>query len=155
MANPLPSNGGKIYNLATKMYNGIVAKGAAIPVTMVTADQMLSSKTAFKNADDVFNAARNTRRNAYQVSNPAQKALRAWLVVVRTVLAGRLGKRWSAAWAEAGFVAPTTAVPDTVEGRIALGLALVNYFTNNPSYEVPNMEVTAKKATTLTDAATS
>ncbi len=71
MANPLPTNSGKIYNLATKMYNGIVAKGAAIPVTMVTAAQMLSSKTAFKNAEATFNASRNALRNSYGVFKPA------------------------------------------------------------------------------------
>jgi hypothetical protein len=65
----------------------------------------------------------------------------------------RLGDRWSAAWAEAGFVAPSTAVPDTTEGRIALGLSLVTYFTNHPSSERPDDDVTAAKATALTDAA--
>ncbi|MBA3964036.1 MAG: hypothetical protein H0X40_19355 [Chthoniobacterales bacterium] len=155
MANPLPTNSGKISNLATKMYNGIVAKGAAIPVTMVTAAQMLSSKTAFKNDEATFNASRNALRNSYGLFKPAQKALYDWLVVVRTALAGRLGKSWSAAWAEAGFVAPSTAVPATIEGQIALGLSLVNYFTNNPTYEVPSMDVTATKGTALTDAAVS
>ncbi len=153
MANPLPKNAGKIFNLATKNYNGIVAKGAGVPVTMVTAAQMLSAKTAFKNAEDGFNTARNTVRTAYQGFKPAMTVLYAWLVAARTVLALQLGSRWSAAWAEAGFVAPSTAVPDTIEGQIALGLSLVNYFTNNPDAERPDDEVTAAKATELTNAA--
>ena len=93
MANPLPKNAGKIYNLATKNYNGIVTKGAAIPVTMVTAGLMLSSKTAFKNAETAFNAARNTVRNAFLVFKPAMGALYDWLVTARSVLALQLGDR--------------------------------------------------------------
>lgn len=154
MSNPLPTNDGKIYNLATRNYNGIVSTGASVPVTLLTAAEMLASKTAFKTAATTFNAARNGVRDAYKVFTPAMKSLTAWLYVVRTVLAGRLGRHWSAAWAEAGFVNNTTSVPDTIEGRIALGLALVTFFTNHPEYEVENMDVTAAKATALTDAAT-
>lgn len=154
MANPLPRNAGKIFNLATKNYNGIVAKGAEIPVTMVTAAQMLSSKTAFKNAETSFNTARNTVRSAYQTFKPAMAALYDWLVIARRALVQQLGDRWSAAWAEAGFVGPSTGIPDTIEGRIALGLSLVTYFTNNPTRERPDDDVTAAKATELTTAAT-
>ncbi|MBA3833274.1 MAG: hypothetical protein H0X34_15545 [Chthoniobacterales bacterium] len=151
----IPTNWGQVFILATKMYNGLVAFAAAIPVTMVNAAQMLASKTAFRNVGNTFNTSRNTLRNAYEVSKPAQDALYEWLLTVRAVLARRLGSRWSVAWAEAGFVSTSTAVPKTIEGRIALGLALVTYYTDNPSYEVADLDVTAAKATELTDAADS
>jgi hypothetical protein len=153
MTNPFPTNGGEIYNLATKNYDGIVAIGAAIPVTMVTAPQFLTSKTAFMNAETAFNTARNTQRNAYLVFKPAVSALYDWEIGARAVLTLQLGDQWSAAWAEAGFVAPTTAVPDTTEGQIALGRSLATYFTDHPSAERPDDDVTAAKATELTDAA--
>jgi hypothetical protein len=54
---------------------------------------MLASKTAFKNAGDTFNAARNTVNNAYKVSKPAQKDLYNRILTVRAVLARRLGSR--------------------------------------------------------------
>ena len=153
MANPLPRNAGKIYNLATKNYNGIVSQGVGVPVTMVTAAQMLASKTAFNNAETTFNTARNTLHTAYQTLRPATGALYDWLVVARRALVTQLGDRWSPAWAEVGFVAPSTAVPDTIEAQIALGLSMVTYFTNHPSAERPDDNVTAAKATELTDAA--
>ena len=149
----IPTNWGQLFNLATKMYNGLVLFALAIPVTMVTAAQMLASKTAFKNAGDSFNAARSNVNSAYQVSNPAQKALYKWLVATRSVLALQLGKRWSPAWAAAGFVGPTTKIPDTVEGRIALGNALETYLTDNPERERPDDDVTAAKAGEMTGAA--
>ncbi|MEO6871179.1 MAG: hypothetical protein ABI233_03040 [Chthoniobacterales bacterium] len=72
---------------------------------------------------------------------------------MRAVLARRLGEKWSPAWVGAGFVSPTTQVPSTIEAWIAFGLALVTYYTENPGYEVPGMDVAAAKATELTDAA--
>ena len=121
---------------------------------MVTAPQMLASKTAFKNAEDAFNAARNTVRTAYQTFKPAMTVLYNRLVVARRALVTQLGDQWSAAWAEAGFVAPSTAIPDTIEAQIALGLSLATYFTNHPDAERPDDFVTAAKATELTTAAT-
>jgi hypothetical protein len=153
MGNEFPTNSGEIYNLATKNYDGIVAIGAAIPVTMLSAPQLLTSKTAFMNAETAFNTARNTQRNAYLVFKPAMSALYDWLVGARAVLTLQLGDQWSAAWAEAGFVAPSTAVPRSAEGRIALGRSLAIYFTDHPTAERPDDDVTAAKATELTDAA--
>jgi hypothetical protein len=149
----MPDNAGEIYNLATKNYDGIVAIGAATQVTMVTAPQLLTSKSAFMNAETAFNTARNTQRNAYLVFKPAMGALYDWLVGARAVLTLQLGDQWSAAWAEAGFVAPSTAVPESTEGRIALGRSLAIYFTDHPSAERPDDDVTAAKAIELTDAA--
>ena len=56
-------------------------------------------------------------------------------------------------WAQAGFINPSTAVPRRIEERLGLTLSLANFFTANPSYEVPGMQVTAAKATTLRTAA--
>lgn len=77
--------------LATKMYTALVAFAAAIPVTMVTAAQMLASKTALKNAGDTFNAARTTVNNAHRDAKPAQDTLYQWLLTARAVIARRGG----------------------------------------------------------------
>ncbi len=149
----IPRNWGQLFNLATKVYNGIVEFGAAIPVTLVNAAQMLAGKTAFKNAGDNFNAARSNVNNAYRTAKPAQEALYRWLLAARAILALQLGEHWSPAWAAAGYVSPTTQAPDTIEGQIALGIALETYFTANPDRERPDDNVTAAKAAEVTAAA--
>ncbi len=153
MANPSPTNDAEIYTRATQNYEGLVAEGGTIPVTMVTAPEMLTSKEAFKNSGNAFGTARNNVRSAYQVFDPAMLALATWLSSVRAVIARRIGERWNAAWAEAGWPGPSTAVPKTVAGRLALGSSLKAYFTANPSYEVPNMGITADVADDLTTTA--
>ena len=69
------------------------------------------------------------------------------------VLAARFGNRWSTMWAQAGFNNSTTAIPKRIEERLGLGLSLANFFTDNPSYEVKSMDVTADRAKQLRDAA--
>ena len=149
----IPTNWSLLFGLASKVYRGLVALAESIPVTMVNPEEMLAGKTAFKEAGDSFNAARASVADAYKVSKPAQKALRAWLVMARTVLTMRMGRRWTAKWVAAGWVEPCTAVPDTNDARLALGISLATYFTENPGYEVAEMGVTAAKAIELTDAA--
>ena len=146
-------NDAQIYNLATKNYQGLVEDGEDIGITMVTAPEMLAARDAFKNAGNDVGTKRNALRNAYQVSHPAMDALYKWLLTTRSVIAGRLGDRWSAAWAEAGWPGPSTAIPKTIAGRISVGSSLKSYYTANPTYEVPSMNVTAAKADELTMAA--
>lgn len=67
----------------------------------------------------------------------------------------RFGTRWNTQWAQAGFINHTTAIPTKVEDRISLTLALANFFTANPGFEVPNMNQTAAYGTALRDAAIS
>jgi hypothetical protein len=56
-------------------------------------------------------------------------------------------------WAQAGFISPSTAVPKRIQQRLGLALSLKSFFTANPTYEVPAMEVTAAQATALRIAA--
>lgn len=56
-------------------------------------------------------------------------------------------------WAQAGFINTKTSVPRRVEERLGLALSLANFFTQNPSYQVPSMDITAAQAITLRTAA--
>ncbi len=154
MQNKLPTSVGLVLNLLLKMYAGVVLIGAAVGVTMVSAAQLLAGKTALKNADDIYETARTGLTNAYAVYTPALEAFTSWLGVARSVLAGRLGQRWSALWAEAGWINNTTSIPTTVEGKIALGNKLVTFFTNHPEYQVADMQLTADVASDLTESVT-
>ena len=69
-----------------------------------------------------------------------------WLLAARNVLIPTFGTRWSTAWAQAGFINPSTAVPVRIEDRLALALSLSIFFRNNPSYEAPSLNVTSAEA---------
>ncbi len=69
------------------------------------------------------------------------------------LLATLCGTRWSTAWAQAGFINRSTGIPTRIEERLGLALALVEFFTANPSYEVASMKLTAAEGTALRAAA--
>jgi len=69
-------------------------------------------------------------------------------------LAGTLRTRWNTSWAGAGFIHNSTAVPATVALRLTLVNQLVDFFTANPTFAVAGIEVTAAKASSLSDTAT-
>lgn len=135
-----------LISLATKNYNGIVKYGAAIPVTMVTAPQVLAAKTALQNAAADFQEKRDDLQQSYDLFHPGMEDLTTWLVTVRSVFGRILGESWSAAWAAAGFINNSTAVPADHMKKIQLASSLQIYLTKNPSSQRADMQVTADVA---------
>src|SRR5439155_9059004 len=148
--NPLPPNNGQLIPLANNMLVGLTQLGVSLGITQITPDSFQGTITAFVNADNDFNAARSNRQALSDNYHTATDALAQWLEVVRNILAGRFGVRWSTMWAQAGFINNKAAVPSRLAERLTLGQQLVSFFTANPSYEVPDMEVTAAQGTALT-----
>ena len=135
------------------MHTGLVALGTVLPVSMITAAQFQTDLTAFITQDGAFNARRSARQAVGDGWQVALAGVYDWLLAVRALLVARWGTGWSAQWAQAGFVSTKTAVPSTVAGQLGLNLSLVNFFTANPTYEVPTMNLTAAHGTVLRTAA--
>jgi hypothetical protein len=151
--NSLPDSSGQLIGLGVKMLAGLTSLGTTLKITQITPAEFEAELNAFVTGDGDFNAARSAKQAASDAFKPADTALSGWLQITRNVLAARFGSRWSAMWAQAGFIDATTSVPRRIEERLALGLNLANFFTLNPSYEVASMNVTAAKAVALRTAA--
>jgi len=152
---PLPTNDGQLILLGNNMVHGLTLDGSALGITQINAAQLQTLLTAFINADSAFNAGRTARQNASYAFQDASAALADWLGTAKNVLAGTFGVRWNAQWAQAGFINNSTAVPAKFPDQFALGQRLTNFFTNNPGYEVPAMQVTAAQGAALLSAVTS
>src|SRR5436190_1017672 len=152
-SNALPQGRNQIVGLATNMLAGLNSLGTTLGITQVPPADFQGMLDAFIAGDGDFNAKRDAKQAALDSWKAATGAMRDWLLVVRTVLAGRFGSQWSAEWAAAGFVDTTTAVPEKHDAQLLLTLSLANFFTANPSYQVTSMLVTATQATTLRTAA--
>ena len=154
MANNIfPTNSAQVIGLAQKMYTGILEVGIEVPIVMVTAAQIQTDLDAFIAVDVSFNAARSTRLAVSEVFQGKMESIYEWLLGVSNVLATRFGTRWSTAWAQAGFINHSTGIPQNTQERLGLTLSLVQFFTANPTYEVPSMKLTAAEGTTLRTAA--
>ena len=151
--NSLPTNSAQLIGLGQKMHTGIVQLGTAVPITMLTAAQMQSALDAFVTGDTDFNAARSARLAASEAFQAAGGKVYDWLLAVSNLLATLYGTRWSTAWAQAGFINRSTGIPTRIEERLGLALALVEFFTANPGYEVASMKLTAVEGTALRTAA--
>ncbi len=153
-SNRLPTNGGLFIGLVTKMIKGINDLGLSVPVTMVTAAEMQTELGLFTEKNDSYNEARSARQAASDIYQAAVASTYTWLLAARLALVPKFGSRWSTAWAQAGFINNSTAVPAKAADQLALIAALRTFFTKNPSYQSPGTEVTAAKAGTLIAAAT-
>lgn len=152
-SNRLPTNGGLFIGLVTKMIKGINDLGPSVPVTMVTAEEMQTELDLFTEKNDGYNEARSARQAASDIYQDAVASIYTWLLAARLALVPKFGSRWSTAWAQAGFINNSTAVPAKAPDQLALIAALKTFFTKNPSYESPGTGVTAAKAGTLMTAA--
>ena len=147
--NSLPGTTSQFIQLGNNMLAGLKALGTTLKITQITPAQFQTDLTAFVNADNAFNAARSARQGASDQVIGTVAEIGEWLGVVRGVLTGHFGARWNTMWAQAGFTNHSTAVPAKSDARIGLAASLGAFFTENPSYEVAGMEVTAAKALAL------
>jgi hypothetical protein len=138
-----------LINLVKKMIAGITNLGPSVPVTMVTAAEMQAQLDPFIAANSDYNTARSDRQTASDVYQAATANIYTWLLAARLALIPKLGIRWSTVWAQAGFINPSTAIPAKIADRLALINSLKTFFTDNPTYQSPNTDVTPAKAATL------
>jgi hypothetical protein len=148
-SNSLPQKPGDLIQLGGKMEDGIKTVGSSVPVVLVTAVQMHDDTDAFSKADNDFNAGRSAEQAASDSYQATLGSLYTWLLAVSNLLVTLFGTRWNTAWAQAGFVNHTTAIPPKIADRISLSLALVQFFTKNPNYEVPSLKLTAADGTAV------
>ena len=147
--NSIPANSGQLILLGEHMQEGVTQYGTQLPITLVTATQVGTDTAAFASADGAFNAARSAQQTASDAYQATLGPLYDWLLAVSNMLASRFGTRWNTEWAQAGFVSHSTAIPAKLPDRMGLALALVQFFTAKPSYEVPTMNLTAAKGAAL------
>ena len=145
----IPANAGQLILLGEKMQEGVTKYGQQIPIVLVTATQVGTDTSAFATADAAFNQGRSARQTASDAYQATLGPLYDWLLAARNILATHFGTRWTTEWAQAGFINNTTAIPSRIADRMGLALSLVQFFTKNPSYEVPTMNLTAAKGAAL------
>ena len=147
--NALPANTGKLIKLGNKMVGGLTARGQTLGITQMTAATLQAQLNGFAAAQSQFNTARDARQTVSTACTSFHTAIDAWLLKARDVLLPYLGRSWTAAWAAAGFVNHSTAVPPYVGDQLNLLGLLSPYYTANPDYEDPAVGVTGAAGTTL------
>jgi hypothetical protein len=157
-SNRLPDPLDDVFTLAEDMADGCHNHEAAIGLKQNKEAGVRADLDAAVAAQKDYKAALSAKTDLSTAVIVADSNGKAFISSARRVLASNLGETWSQAWEATGFPDLSTAVPSTQAKRQALLLALKNYFTANPAYEVntPKLVVTAAQAgvlfTALSDA---
>ena len=111
--------------------------------TVAALNQLYASSRA---RQQLFQQTRDGKRDAFNAQRDARTAAAAFIEKSRAVLVLYLGSGWSEAWAQAGFINHSLAVPST-DARIVDTLeALERYFTANPAQQKADLNITAQFA---------
>lgn len=137
-------------NAADLIIGGINELGATITFHYNAKDDIVEEITNMIMADGNHEQSKQvkaTRRDALiEEINLAQKKIR----IIRDLLKLTLGYEYSDLWTALGFK-NTLGLPDNIEDIKAILQAMVSYFTNNPTQEVPALGATAALVQTMLD----
>jgi hypothetical protein len=148
MKNTLPSRFKRLFSVAEDWIKGCILYQAAINLMHFNEPVIAIARTIAKTKDDVYQAAKGLKAAASTAHSDKTVEARALVTVCRDVLKPRLGQRWSAAWAGAGFTT-SLAVPKSSDDLLPLLESLQTYFAANPTHEVADLGATAEAAGTL------
>jgi hypothetical protein len=135
-SNKLPDPLDDVFTLAEDMADGCHNHQAAIGLKQNLEVDMRADLDTAVLAQENYQAALSAKTGFSAAVTVADSNGKAFISSARRVLANNLGENWSNAWTATGFPNLSTAIPATQAKRQALLLALKNYFTANPAYEV-------------------
>jgi hypothetical protein len=154
--NRLPDQLDRLFALAEDMADGLHAHEAPVGIKQNTEAAVRADLAAATAAEAEFQAKRRAKTDAVTAQTVADSNGKAFIGAAKRVLENYLGSRWSNAWATAGFVNGSTAIPGTIAERQSCLDALKAYFTSNAGHENAPLNVTAARAgalfTALSDA---
>lgn len=147
--NALPRQLDRIFALAEDMADGLQTHESAVGIKQNTEAALRAALSAAQAAENNFQTKRNAKTLAVTAQTVADSNGKAFIAAAKSVLENYLGRHWSSAWASAGFVNGSTAIPNTLAERQSCLDALKTYFTTNPTHQNPPLNVTAPKASNL------
>ena len=145
-SNTLPGNLEVLFTLAEDMANGLHDHQAAIRVLQNLENKVRADLLVAQTTQQNCLTARTAKVALTTAQTVADSNTRAFIGILREVLAVTLGSQWSAAWIATGFPNQSLAVPSKMEERQALLVALQSYLTANPNVENAPLNVTAAQA---------
>ena len=113
--------------------------------TVASLNQLYAASRARQH---LFQQTRDGKRDAFDAQRDTRAAAAAFIEKSRDALVLYLGSDWSEAWAQAGFVNHSLAVPQSIARLVDTLEALERYFTGNAAQQRADLNVTAAFAKT-------
>ena len=148
-SNRLPDQLDRLFALAEDMADGCHAHEVAIGIKQNKEADVRADLATAQTGENNFQTKRAAKNVATTAQTVADSNGKAFIGTAKGVLENYLGRKWSNAWATAGFVNNSTATPTAIAERQTCLDSLKTYFTNNPAHENAPLNVTAAQAGTL------
>jgi len=142
----LPDPLDRLFALGEDISDGLSAHEAEVGVKQNQAADVRRDLTAARTAENQFQTKRRDKTAATTAQTVADSNGKACIATAKGVLENYLGKKWSPAWAVAGFGNNSTAIPATLEQRQSCLAALKTYLTANPAHQNAPLNVTPAQA---------
>ncbi|MFN7141320.1 MAG: hypothetical protein ACK4UN_18490, partial [Limisphaerales bacterium] len=151
-----------MHNTIKRSYSGVVSQvtqavagmerhASTIAFTLVSAEAMTSNLNLMTAGETTTKQAKGKLRSQQLALKAAYAGARNYLFVAKDVLKVPLGKKYSSAWDETGFL-HSLKVPRKEETILVYLLTLHAYFTKHAGHQNAPMNVTAAQANTLRNA---
>ncbi|MFN7138191.1 MAG: fibronectin type III domain-containing protein, partial [Limisphaerales bacterium] len=148
MKNPIARTPGGLITQSTNAIAGLQTYGTPLNITTVTAASFNTVLTAYTAGQNTCNTAKTTMALRHEAVRDAIAEARPVVMLAREVLKPQLGKEYSSAWVQAGFV-QSLAVPRKPEKLLPLLSGLAAYFTAHPDHGNEALDIDAERMTTL------
>ena len=150
-SNRLPDNNDKLYALADDMIDGLKKNGGDVGVKQFTADVLTPKLAAARGGESIYSAAQKAEGDATNARNVANSNAKGFIADGRNILGKAFGNKPSQDWEGIGYSAGSIAVPDSIEGRLAVLTGMRDFLTKNPGKEVKSEDIafTAAQAEAL------
>ena len=141
-SNRLPDNQDKLFPLADDMIDGLKKHGDEVGVKQFTGAVLTPKLAAARKGQADYDAAQGTETEATSARNVANSNAKGFVADGKGILAKALGGKPSQDWEALGYPAGTVAMPDSIEGRLAVLAGTRDFLTKNPKKEVTTEDIT-------------
>ena len=141
-SNRLPDNNDKLFALADDMIDGLHKHGDEVGVKQFTEAVLAPKLDAARKAQGAYDTAQAAETAATGVRNVANSNAKGFIADGKNILNKPLGSKPSQDWEALGYPAGSIAMPDSIEGRLAVLAGMRDYLAKNPGKEVTTEDIT-------------
>lgn len=150
---PIPRQYDQLISYSQDIIEGLKKHGSQLGLQQNTAASLAGILAAAKTAEQAFQGSRAIPGDTLTpAQSEADAAAKKYFQTAKKILGEKLGDQWSAAWAEAGFVNGSLAVPAKIGERESLLLTISQYLVKHPGSENADLNVTAARGLQLHEA---
>lgn len=145
-SNHLPDSNDKLFPLADDMVDRLHKHGDEVGVKQFTEAVLTSKLAVARQTRKYYNRTQKAETDATSARDVANSNVKAFVAAGKGILLKPLGSKPSQDWEALGYPTGTIAMPDSVEGRLAVVTGMRDYLKANPGKAVTSEDIVFTEA---------